>query len=385
MKWKQVVIEELGVISSGGTPSTGNPAYWNGEIGWITPKDLSNYEFRYISKGERDISEEGLINSNAKIIKRNSVLLSSRAPIGYLAIAETELTTNQGFKNITPNEKCDSVFLFYCLKNNVEYLKSLGVGATYPELSATRLRDVKLFIPPIATQRKISAILSAYDDLIENNLKRIKLLEEKAFLNYKKVMKNELLVEGKIGNLAEVKSGFAFKSNIWSEEGFPVIKIKNIGNNDIDLIHCSFVPENVAALASNFKLNTGDLLIGMTGYVGKIGMMPKTNTAYYLNQRVGIFKPKVKNAEIFLFCFFNEPSSKKTVESLASGTAQPNISGSQIERIKMFYPVFEIVEKFGDSIKCLFELIWNLKQQNAKLREASDILLPKLMSGRIEV
>lgn len=149
MKWEKIRIDEIGIITSGGTPSTGNPAYWNGEIGWITPKDLSKYEFRFIKNGERNISEEGLKNSSVRIVKDGSVLLSSRAPIGYLAIAENELTTNQGFKNITPNEKCDSVFLFYCLKNNVEYLKSLGIGATYPELSASRLKEVKLSIPPL--------------------------------------------------------------------------------------------------------------------------------------------------------------------------------------------------------------------------------------------
>jgi type I restriction enzyme S subunit len=183
-----------------------------------------------------------------------------------------------------------------------------------------------------------------------------------------------------------VKSGFAFKGADWTDEGFPVIKIKNIGNNDIDLTDCSLIPENIAEAAAKFKLNAGDLLIAMTGAtVGKIGMMPKTETSFYLNQRVGIFKPKVENVELFLFCFYNEPSAKDAVESLASGAAQPNISGGQLESIKLFYPKFETVTEFGNSIKSQFELIWNLKQQNAKLREARDILLPRLMSGEVEV
>jgi type I restriction enzyme S subunit len=189
-----------------------------------------------------------------------------------------------------------------------------------------------------------------------------------------------------VGELSEVKSGFAFKGNDWTDEGFPVIKIRNIGNNDIDLTDCSLIPENIAETASKFKLNAGDLLIAMTGAtVGKIGMMPRTETSFYLNQRVGIFKPKVENAELFLFCFFNEPTAKDAVESLASGAAQPNISGGQIESIKMNYPKLELLTEFGKSIKNHFELIWNMKQQNAKLREARDILLPRLMSGEIEV
>jgi type I restriction enzyme S subunit len=88
---------------------------------------------------------------------------------------------------------------------------------------------------------------------------------------------------------------------------------------------------------------------------------------------------------LFLFCFFNEGTAKNAVESLASGAAQPNISSSQLESIKLFYPKVETVSKFGNSIKSSFELIWNLKKQNTKLREARDILLPKLMSGQIKV
>jgi type I restriction enzyme S subunit len=234
----------------------------------------------------------------------------------------------------------------------------------------------------LPTQRRIASILSAYDDLIENNLKRIKLLEEKAFASYKLIVNNEKLIEGCVGDLADVKSGYAFKGADWTDEGFPVIKIRNIGNNDIDLTNCSLIPENIAEAASKFKLNAGDLLIAMTGAtVGKIGMMPKTDTSFYLNQRVGIFKPKFENAELFLFCYFNEPTAKDAVESIASGAAQPNISGSQIESIKLLYPKHTIVTEFGVAIKNQFELIWNLKQQNTKLREARDILLPKLMNG----
>jgi len=262
-----------------------------------------------------------------------------------------------------------------------------ATGATVKHTSPTKICQYKFTAPEDKiTQRKIASILSAYDDLIENNLKRIKLLEEKAFASYKLIVKSEKLVEGKVGDLADIKSGYAFKSRDWCDEGLPVIKIKNIGNNDIDLTGCSFIPENIAEAAHKFKLNAGDLLIAMTGAtVGKIGMMPKTETSFYLNQRVGIFKPKVENAELFLFCFFNEPTAKNAVESLASGAAQPNISGGQLESIKLFYPKVDTITDFGNSIKSHFELIWNLKEQNSKLREARDILLPKLMNGQIEV
>lgn len=285
---------------------------------------------------------------------------------------------------VMPKEGNDLRFLYY--KFQTLGLNKLNSDAAVPGLNRNVAYEQSSNYPPLPTQRRIASILSAYDDLIENNLKRIKLLEEKAFASYKLLVKREKLIEGKVGDLADVKSGYAFKSRDWSDEGFPVIKIKNIGNNDIELTNCSFIPENIAETANKFKLNAGDLLIAMTGAtVGKIGMMPKTETSYYLNQRAGIFKPKVETAELFLFCFFNEPSAKDAVENLASGAAQPNISGSQLESIKLYYPKLDTVTEFGNSIKSHFELILNLKEQNAKLREARDILLPRLMSGEIEV
>ena len=283
----------------------------------------------------------------------------------------------------------DKDYLYWLMRtfSYQRFVANGATGATVKHTSPTKICQYKFTAPEDKNiQSKIASILSAYDDLIENNLKRIKLLEEKAFVSYKLLMNSEKLIEGKVGDLADVKSGYAFKSRDWSDEGFPVIKIKNIGNNDIELTDCSFIPENIAEAANKFKLNAGDLLIAMTGAtVGKIGMMPKTETSFYLNQSVGIFKPKIENAELFLFCFFNEPSAKNAVESLASGAAQPNISGGQLESIKLYYPKFEIVTEFGNSIKSHFELIWNLKEQNTKLREARDILLPKLMNGQIEV
>jgi type I restriction enzyme S subunit len=332
------------------------------------------------------ISSSGITDFHSEPVKSGEGVVTGRyGTLGQLFYVNGDywpLNTTlyvQDFKSNVPR------FIYYFLKTlNLE--KYNGASAV-PGLDRNVIHKVDVsYISHLPTQRKIASILSAYDDLIENNLKRIKLLEEKAFVSYKLLMSSEKLIEGKLGDLADVKSGYAFKGSDWTDEGFPVIKIKNIGNNDINLMDCSLIPENIAEAAAKFKLNAGDLLIAMTGAtVGKIGMMPKTETAFYLNQRVGIFKPKVENAELFLFCFYNEPSAKDAVESLASGAAQPNISGGQLESIKLFYPKLKTVTEFGSSIKSHFELIWNLKQQNTKLREARDILLPKLMNGQIVV
>ncbi|MGD0754506.1 MAG: restriction endonuclease subunit S [Bacteroidales bacterium] len=386
MSWGVKSFDEIGYISRGRSRHRPRNAEYlfGGDYPFVQTGDVKAANFRILEYSQT-YNEEGLAQS--KLWPKDTLCITIAANIAETALLGFEGCFPDSIIGFIPYDgKADVRFVKYFFDVWKERMQKVSAGAAQDNLSLEKLLEFKIPTPDISIQCKIASILSAYDDLIENNLKRIKLLEEKAFVSYKLLVNSEKLIEGKVGDLADVKSGYAFKSRDWSDEGFPVIKIKNIGNNDIDLTDCSFIPESIAEAASKFKLNAGDLLIAMTGAtVGKIGMMPRIETSFYLNQRVGIFKPKVENAELFLFCFFNEPTAKDAVESLASGAAQPNISGGQIESIKLFYTKSETVTDFGNSIKSHFELIWNLKQQNTKLREARDILLPRLINGQIEV
>lgn len=167
---KTFKIKDIGQVVGGGTPSTANPDYYGGDIPWLSPKDLSGHKKRYINRGEKNITELGLNNSSAKLMPAGTVLLSSRAPIGYIAIAENEICTNQGFKSIIPDRgKVDSEFLYYSLKNNVEEIKDLGVGTTFAEISGKVLENYEIDLPELDNQKKIVSILSSLDRLIELN------------------------------------------------------------------------------------------------------------------------------------------------------------------------------------------------------------------------
>ena len=146
--WEAGTVGELGEIVAGGTPSTDNPSYWSQDgIAWITPKDLSLTNNKYIRHGEHDISEEGLRNSSAQLMPSRSVLLSTRAPIGYIAIADCDICTNQGFKSIVPNGNYGSEFIYYSLSALIPYIKTLGVGSTFAEVSKSALSVVQLVFP----------------------------------------------------------------------------------------------------------------------------------------------------------------------------------------------------------------------------------------------
>ncbi|MEI7752772.1 MAG: restriction endonuclease subunit S, partial [Candidatus Omnitrophota bacterium] len=186
MKLTEYKIKEFAKIEAGGTPDTKNPSYWEGDISWITPNDLTSYEKMYISKGERNITTEGLRNSSAKLLPPKTVLLTTRAPVGHVALAGAEVSTNQGFKNLICDlTKADPEFVYYLLKKNKTLLQAHATGSTFVELSGSRISNIKLNLPDLNIQKKIALILISYDNLIDTNRQQIQLLEETARLLYR--------------------------------------------------------------------------------------------------------------------------------------------------------------------------------------------------------
>ena len=170
---KECTISDLGTVVGGATPSTKNPEnYEGGSIPWITPKDLSNFSGRYISRGERSITEKGLKGCSTQLIPRHSILFTSRAPIGYVAIAENEVCTNQGFKSVVPNDHTDYLFLYYLLKYNRDKIEGLGSGTTFKEVSGSTMRSITVKVPDtLETQQAIGRYLDSIDTKIEINRK----------------------------------------------------------------------------------------------------------------------------------------------------------------------------------------------------------------------
>ncbi len=172
--WRVGCISDIADVIGGGTPSTKVEEYFCKDgISWLSPKDLSGYEWKYISKGATDITELGLKQSSAKLMPKGSVLFSSRAPIGYVAIAENEVSTNQGFKSLVPINGMCSEYLFYFLKQNINDIEAIATGSTFKEVSGTALKNFEILIPS-------DEILNAYDNVTKDN-------NDKRLLNQKEV------------------------------------------------------------------------------------------------------------------------------------------------------------------------------------------------------
>ncbi len=163
-------IDELGTVVGGATPTTKNTAFWDGGIPWLSPKDLTGRRFRYISRGSRSISDAGFKSCSAKMLPAGTVLFSSRAPIGYVAIAANPVCTNQGFKSIVPNNDVDSLFLYYLMMHNKDRIEGFSSGTTFKEVSASTMRAINVVLPEsIYDQRAIATVLDALDSKIELN------------------------------------------------------------------------------------------------------------------------------------------------------------------------------------------------------------------------
>lgn len=173
MEWKECTIADIGTVVGGATPSTKDAAnYENGTIAWITPKDLSTFRGRYIENGERNITESGFKSCSTQLLPPKTVLFSSRAPIGYVAIAKNEVCTNQGFKSVIPYAETDPLFLYYLLKYNKDAIEKMGSGTTFKEVSGNIMRNIAVKVPvKKEDQRRIAELLGSFDDKIEENEK----------------------------------------------------------------------------------------------------------------------------------------------------------------------------------------------------------------------
>ena len=166
-EWEVVRLGEVGEIISGSTPSTYNDEYWNGEIVWITPNDLSNIENIFIENSSRKITQKGLKSCSTKIISANSVVVSSRAPIGYVKVSKVPFATNQGCKSIEYNGKFSPIFLAFLLSNKVQDMINMGSGTTFQEITKSNLAKILIPLPPLPEQQRIAEILSQIDQTIE--------------------------------------------------------------------------------------------------------------------------------------------------------------------------------------------------------------------------
>ena len=417
-EWKEVRLGDVGKIVGGATPSTRNPQNYGGVIPWITPKDLSINKERFIEFGERNISEQGLNSCSAKMLPKGSILFSSRAPIGYVAIAHTSLCTNQGFKSFVPDtEKMDSMFSYYLLKHNSENIANLGSGTTFMEVSGKVMSDYIVNIPDLSTQQEIAGILSSLDAKIETNNKLNEKLEEMAQAIFKSCFvdfepfKDKPFHDTELGMIPEGWEVSTFSSIIeklisgdWGKEtptGNYVHKVACIRGCDFENIKNGLrgkTPERFI-LERNFALKQpkpNDIVVEMSGgtatvSTGRICYITKELLDQYEGDIVctnfcKIVRP-LKGWSQYLYYYWQYKYDKKVMFCYENGTSGiKNFAINDfIDFESILIPPKDELIKFNSIIDNIRVKIQMNGVENTRLASLRDTLLPRLMSGELIV
>lgn len=385
-------------VCSGGTPTSSNPAYYDGNIPWLNTNEVN---FCNIYSTNKTISEEGLKKSAAKYVPENTVIVAMYGvTAGKCAIAKIPLTTNQACCNlIIDKEKADYCYVYYYLRQQSDSLNKLAIGGAQQNLNALTIKKFKIALPTLPIQKKIASILSTYDRLIENNTHRIRLLEQMAenlykewfvrfrFPEHEKVEIVNGLPKGwertkLIKNIKTSSGGTPSrnKGEYYKNGTIPWIKTGEL--QDCILINTEECITEDAVNNSSAKLfPKGTLLMAMYGVnVGKLGISEIEATC---NQACCVFTPKQIDYKYYLFHYLK--SIREYLLSISFGAAQQNLSQELIKSIRVLFPDEKTNISFVKEVEPLFKEISIIQQQNQLLTRQRDLLLPRLMSGKLEV
>ena len=385
-EWIERKIADLGMVVGGATPSTKDAQnYINGSIPWITPKDLAGFHGRYIGQGERNITEKGLASCSTQMMPKNSVLFTSRAPIGYIAISANPVCTNQGFKSIVPNENTDYLFLYYLLKFNKDRIESLGSGTTFKEVSGTTMKNIVVTVPKEKeTQREIAAILSSLDDKIEENEKINHNLQQQADAIFAREFVDLPALptgwtQGSLLDIANYQNGLAMQKYRpkTTERGIPVLKIKELRQGVCDDASelCS---ESISPV---YIVQDGDVIFSWSGTLlvdfwcgGVCG----------LNQH--LFKVTSDRYEKWFYYAWTRHHLQSFIAyASAMATTMGHIKRGELEKAEVLIPSPNDLSRIGSCIMPIYDAIISNRIENHRLIELRDTLLPKLMSGEIDM
>ena len=400
-EWKECTIADLGMVVGGATPSTKDPAnYDGGWIPWITPKDLSDYPDRYILRGERNITEKGLNGCSTQLMPKHSVLFTSRAPIGYVAIADNVVCTNQGFKSVVPNDNTDYLFLYYLLKFNKEKIEGLGSGTTFKEVSGSTMRGVTVRVPrSINVQRAIGSYLDSIDSKIEINRKLNENLEQQAlalfchyFMDYEPYGGSAPAdwTEVSLDDVCtRITDGSHYSPADAPDAPYPMYSVKDMETYGFNSSSCKHITaEEFLKMQKNDcvpRLN--DILVAKDGsYLKEIFICSEEKDEAILSS-IAIFRPNTEiiMPEILLY-LLKQPSIRKDVgDNYVSGSALPRIVLKDFKKYTFLLPPMAEQLKIGSVLHAIrMQTKANIDEIHS-LSTIRDTLLPRLMSGELDV
>ncbi len=407
--WKKSFFSQIGEVIAGGTPSTKISEYWNGDIPFVTPNDLSEQKSPFIHQTERNLTTLGLNKSSANLLPKNTLIISTRAPIGYMALSNNECVTNQGCKSIVFDSDQCPLFFYYNAHNYIQKMKSLGSGTTFAEISKSDLEKIVITYPEsFVVQQRMADILSTCDTVIQNTQKTInkyKAIKQgmmqdlftrgltkdgKLRPSYKEAP--ELYKESELGMIPKewevdcIENLTAYvdyrgKTPIKIESGIQLVTAKNIKDGFIDYnISKEFIArEDYNSVMSRGLPKLGDVLFTTEAPVGNVAQINDENVA--LAQRVIKFRGKETSMDnTFLLYSFLSEYFRRILLSESTGSTAQGIKGSRLHKLLLKYPSIPEQKKINEKLSSIDSTIQKEEAILEKYKNIKTGLMSRLLT-----
>lgn len=375
-EWKEYTLIDVIELIGGGTPKTSNTEYWNGSIPWLSVKDFNN-ERRYVYKTEKSITEAGLEHSSTKLLQKDDIIISARGTVGEMAMIPFPMAFNQSCYGIRGKNGIDQTFLYYLIKGSVKRLKAITHGSVFDTITKDTFANITVSVPSMVMQRKIAEILSQIDGKIEINQKINDNLQQQALTLFKAWFVNFMPFGGTmppswavstLGDATEMGAG-GDKPKEVSQLQTPLCPypIYSNGINDYGLYGYTNEPKiKIESVTVSARGTIGYVCLRHTPYVPivrLITLIPDTNMI----------------SAKYLYLYLRQ------LHITGTGTTQQQLTVPDFRKTEIIIPDKTTMGSFTETVTPLFEQIWANEDENTKLIEVRDALLPKLMSGEINV
>lgn len=353
--WERKKIKEVADVIGGSTPKTNVEEYWGGNNYWVTPAELDGS--KYIEKTVRCITSNAVDKTNLTLMPSGTVLLSSRAPIGKVCITKAPMYCNQGFKNLICKELLYNEFAYYFLKHNVDYLQSLGTGATFKEISKKVVENVTIPVPPLSEQQHIVEELDLLSSIIEKKKAQLKELDNLAqSLFYEMFGDNADCSTKKIKDIAIVKIG-PFGSSLHKSDyvsgGTPLI-------NPIHMSEGKILPDENFTITNEKKkeletylLQTNDIIFGRRGDIGRCALVTRKENGYLCGTGSLFVRFQVNINPIYCINYLSTRFVKDYLVQNAKGATMLNLNSKIIENVPMLFPSLDLQNQFASKIEAI--------------------------------
>jgi len=387
--WTEKTLGEIAEVVGGGTPSTTNPAFWDGEVIWLTPTEVTALDGKVVSDSVRKITQAGLRGSGARLLPVGTVILTSRASVGFVALAGKEFTTNQGFQSLIPNKDVLSKFLLFWIQHNRNEFESRSAGSTFKEISKANVKTIRLNLPPIAEQKRIVDVVSsvdAYIDALQQQADSARAARN-AVLHELLSARGDDWTETTLGEVLHLLTDGSHFSPQSIEHGLPYVTVRDVKNGLVDTLSCAKISAEslIELVKSGCAPEVGDVLFSKDGTVGRVALVvpgPK----FVVLSSLAILRPntKIVSSE-FLAIAITSNQFQAAATGSKTGLAIKRVVLKVLRELEFRYPSLAEQKRIVEIISSMDEVIQSTEQAVVDAKALRSGLLSDLLSGNHEI